>query len=618
MLRALIPLLLLIPQISLAQGTDTAKSDSSEADTLAPIPPNPYPSTHFDTISFDDLLTNTPLEHPFRPGLGNLGLDSYSLVPDVKGRDGIGYWIGLPQNPYTYPHPLPTTYDVRYPITRIAYSFGSNEEQFFNITHTQNITPRWNVAIEYRKFGSPGPYPRQRTNNGNFTFSTQYREAQGHYQVRASYQGDRTVLQQNGGILDPTVFEEDQQGNRAAFRTRLEEAQSEPSSDEIRLDHAFFPTGRDFEADSAPALQRKLGIYHQGKASNVLSRYKALTPDSGFYDNIHFDSLGTRDSIHYKTLDQTAGLLFQEIRDGAVRGELRLGFRYRLMRNSMMGMSEDLNDAALLLKGDWSFGRHQLRAKASYGTSGYGKGDHLLKGEWSYPFELQGSFDSLGGELSYKDRSPAYSYQRYRSNHFIWDQELSSVKTLHARARWGEPRRKDGLAISYTRKQNALYFDRSAHPRSADEELRFFRAHARQDFRFGKWGAKLQAIYQKEWSSDIVRVPEYIGRGELFFETPLFDQALTARFGARATYYAAYRGYAYMPAIRRFYLQDEPVTGDYPFFDLFIQGKVGSIRFFLELDHGNAGLMGYRYYGAPNYPLRDRMIRGGLKWDIYN
>ncbi|MFB6258151.1 MAG: putative porin [Flavobacteriales bacterium] len=627
-MRSALLLFLLVPLAFQVDGqsfsgsdTTSAQVDTGKVDSISkPVPPLPYPTYALDSLSFDRIRRNTPLASPFRPGLGNLGLDHYSLLQDPHGKGRIGFRPGLPEHPFAFPDGPPPTFDVRYPVTRLEYSLGSNEEQFFNITHTQNITPRWNVGIRYRKLGSPGPYPRQKTNSGNFLFSTNYREAQGHYQVKASFQADRSKIQQNGGILHDSTFEENAQNDRGAFRVNLEKAQSNSRYDEGRIQHSFFPTGRTF--DSSTTTWTKLGIYHRAIGRQLRFGYIDDAPDSSFYDRIAQDS--TSDLNHFERLSNQAGIVLQKWEQERNELLVRLGYRFRFFRTRLKTKVIDrrstLKDGSILLNALWRGGKQALQAKLAYGTQGYGEGDRLALGRWTHGAGLNGIGDSIGFRFSYKERSPTYLSQHYRSNHIYWDNAFPRIKSLHARARLGAPEEegREGFSISYTRMENAVYYDRQAMPRSADEKVLFARAQLKQRFEVGKWGLHLKGAWQKEWKSDILRLPEFIVRGGIYFETPLFDRALRARFGIRCNYYSAYRGDAYMPVTRRFYLQDEERIGDYPFLDLYFHGKVSGIMFFVEMDHGNSGLMGYQYYGAPHYPLRDRTFRLGVKWDIFN
>ncbi|MFB6258083.1 MAG: putative porin [Flavobacteriales bacterium] len=623
MLRNLLIFLIAFPIVTQgqnAQGSrpDRARPDTGSTDSIQKtVPPIPFPAPELDSFSFDHPYGRTPLEYPKRPGLGNLGLDSYSLVPGLKGAAGIGHRPGLPKNPYAFPQKnRPPAFDVRYPITRLEYSMGSEEEQFFAVTHTQNITPRWNIGLRYRKFGSPGSYRRQRSNFGKFTFSSNFRDPKGYYQAMVAYQGDRSRMQQNGGIQDPTAFKKNEENSRGAYRIRLDQASSRSRYDRILLQQALFPTGRIFSKEVGEGF--KGGFFHRGSVRKLRFSYTGENPSASLYDRILLDSNKTRDRIRFERLDQRGGILFQKRKNGRLSGQFRAGYRLRLLRNRLMEHAEKLRDEEVYLKGVWNQGKNRFGGKAAYGIRGYGKGDRLLRAVIGRKMPLEGVADSLILSSTYKERSPAYLHRKYRSNHFRWENSFQKVGRLHFRLRWGGPEKKEGISISHTSIRDLIYFGRKAMPEQAEEASRIGRARVRQRFRMGKWGTELYGVWQKEWGNNVLRFPEFFLRGGIFFQTPLFDRALQARFGARATYYSKYKAYAYKPATRRFYLQEEERIGNYPFIDIYFHGKVKSILFFLELDHGNAGLMGYRYFGAPHYPLRDRMIRAGFKWNIYN
>jgi hypothetical protein len=556
------------------------------------------------------------LQYPDRPGLGNLGTDSYSLIPELDDDPRIGYRPGLPRNPYAFSNSEVPAYDVRYPVTKMEYSMGTKEEQFFRITHTQNIEPEWNVGVSYRKFGSTGLYRRQKSNFGNFHFSTNYRHPDGYYQGKLAYQADRSRLQQNGGISDPEAFEENLRGSRETFRIRLSNASSRSRYDRIQLKHSLFPGGRSFLKDTSE--HPEFGVFHRASFRNTRSFYRDGNPLSAFYERTILDSVETRDKMILKRFGNRVGLLLQERKKGRGGSEARVGFRHHFIRNRLLGKGEAFQDGVIFLKGTHQWKGQLIQARLAYGAMGYGEGDRSVSACWQREEAVEGVADSLALSVNYKERQPAYLHQNYRSNHFSWDRSLPSPKILEARARWGEPREREGVSVSHTRIGDAIYYGTDARPRSAEEELALFRTQLRQRFRVGKWGAELYGVWQKEWNTDILRLPEFYLRGGIFFETPLFDRALKARFGARCTYYSSYRGHAYMPATRRFYLQNEERIGDYPFIDLYFQGRKGDILFFVELDHGNAGLMGYGYYGAPHYPLRDRTVRLGFKWNLFN
>ncbi len=73
-----------------------------------------------------------------------------------------------------------------------------------------------------------------------------------------------------------------------------------------------------------------------------------------------------------------------------------------------------------------------------------------------------------------------------------------------------------------------------------------------------------------------------------------------------------------MPMLRSFYIQDQELVGNYPYFDFYVAAKVKSARVFVKLSHINSGFSGTGYYAAPNYPMADRMLRLGVDWTFWN
>ena len=73
-----------------------------------------------------------------------------------------------------------------------------------------------------------------------------------------------------------------------------------------------------------------------------------------------------------------------------------------------------------------------------------------------------------------------------------------------------------------------------------------------------------------------------------------------------------------MPALRRFYAQNQVKTGGYPLLDVICAFKLK--RFDLELKVNNV-LDRYDnkvWYVFPDYPVWQRNFQVGMKWDLFN
>ena len=88
--------------------------------------------------------------------------------------------------------------------------------------------------------------------------------------------------------------------------------------------------------------------------------------------------------------------------------------------------------------------------------------------------------------------------------------------------------------------------------------------------------------------------------------------------GLDVKYFSSFDAMDYNPVSNQFFLSNERSTGNYPVADIFINGKIQSVRFFIKVSHANEGLLGYNYYGALHYPIKDRSFQFGINWSFLN
>jgi hypothetical protein len=115
----------------------------------------------------------------------------------------------------------------------------------------------------------------------------------------------------------------------------------------------------------------------------------------------------------------------------------------------------------------------------------------------------------------------------------------------------------------------------------------------------------------------VLNVPDFVGRGSLYFTDRLFKKALFLQTGFTANYFTKYNLNAYDPILAEFYVQNSQEFGNFPLLDFFINMKVRQTRIFLKAEHFNSSFTGNDFYSAPGYPYRDFNIRFGIVWNFF-
>ena len=114
-----------------------------------------------------------------------------------------------------------------------------------------------------------------------------------------------------------------------------------------------------------------------------------------------------------------------------------------------------------------------------------------------------------------------------------------------------------------------------------------------------------------------LNVPKWITRTSLVLDTYVFKKALYIQAGGTFQYFSKFYADQYNPVMGEFASQNHTMIGNYPRVDLFLNAKIQQTRFFLKYEHFNSNRTGYDFFSAPFVPYRDRSIRFGLVWNMF-
>ena len=165
---------------------------------------------------------------------------------------------------------------------------------------------------------------------------------------------------------------------------------------------------------------------------------------------------------------------------------------------------------------------------------------------------------------------------------------------------------------------NVVYMNQSAFPQQASGTYTVTQAWFLKNFHVGHFNLDNKFYFQRVTGVDIIRVPTLTANSTLSFSLTLFKKALQTEFGVSMFYHTKWKGDAWMPATRSFYLQDEMNTGGYPYADAFLDIRIKRARLFVKYQHVNSGWMDYSYFMTPHYPQPDRAFKFGVSWLFYD
>lgn len=517
------------------------------------------------------------------------------------------------------------------PFTELNYVFGSQSEQLFNAVHSQNFGDNFNINLGFNKINSQGFYARSKTNHTQFSFSSSFLTKNNRYGFVTHYFNNILDIQENGGISDTTEFQNDLKPIRQSIFVNLDEATS-LAQNQIRDQEAFlkqfvfFGQSKTKTVDSAKFeyTDPNYRLTHEITYHTSKKKYTDQNPVSGFYDNVFIDSALTSDSISSGRISNkiSFGKVFFSDKGLQKDGELFLKHDfYDYYQNQNIDTSFQNIFAGLEVHR--FFGNFEIFAQSDYGISGYNKDDMKFEGKIDYRERhkvdsLSGNSFNSGIELNFSKTEPQLFYQKYYSNHFIWNNNFSKQQLISAKGYFENENLKLRAKIGVNFLNDYIYFDKWARPNQFKGDLIHSYGFVEKEFRLWKFHFLSKIRYQYINEKKILPLPEWLASQAIYFQAFLFDKALKLQVGGEVYYYDRHKAYDYMPATSQFFLQDDFSLGQYPYFDAFVNFKVKRARVFVKYQHLNAGYFGYKYYMIPRYPMPDAAIKFGVNWRLYN
>lgn len=583
-------------------------------------------SIWYDTMSFVNPAAFQPEDaETFYQTLGSGGMALQPLLFLISPKSGFSYGRNS-FDPYRYQQSNTRFFSVLRPFTDLRYQMGKDREQTIEVLHSQNVWKGLSLGLQYRLFRDNGHLARQKSDLSNFALKAHFLSENQRYEVYADYLRNRFTTQENGGLVNDSLYRENTESDPSLYAIRLSAAEGFLKASELFIQQQYHleVPGNSVTGDSINRKFWSLGtLMHRFKYSRETQRFRDENPASGYYYHIYADSLLSLDSIYQEKYENE--LLWTNIRKDKQHQFMQLYFgvghelakhEYGIHSDTMkIGASKTFQ--SIILKGGIRkpvFKSLTLNGQFEYiSVSDYNAGDFSLEG--SLEQVIGRDFKMKGGVLL-ASQQPDYFYSFYQSNHFKWEQELEKTNSLTSRFQFIGPGVYAGL--DYSLVSNFMYMGQDSLPHQFSNEFSVLSAQASYRFRWKKMGFTPKVLYQLTNKEDILPLPQLAAKLRIDFSLNLFDGVLKTTTGLEASYFTAYYAPAYIPALRSFVLQDETKIGGYPYADVFITAQLKRARFSLRYMHVNQGWPAYDHFGSPGYALEGRGFKFGLSWMFHD
>lgn len=572
--------------------------------------------------------------------LGNIGTANTSLIffnPFNRGFD-----IGMHAfDAYMLTNENCLYYNTRRPYTTLSYNLGMGSEHVLKVMHTQRIFPTLQLGIQYNHTNSDGFYQRQGVVRHDIRFFGRYHSYNNKYKMVFNYTHNEMDVYENGGLRNDSTFIYNgllfngtiaPNMQRNSYPVMLDSANNRWYNNGVFIQHGYtFDRKKDSLAvdDERPLFT----FMHTAYYNNDERRFRDGMPNNNFYGNVLVDSSYSLNKYTTHEVSNEIKAIFYMRKKYASKSPLSGGIKHQFihLKNNVGYLQGDT------LRTDSTFNRHAfhnlsafgqlhfdfaeqfaLAARADYYFAGYNLNDlHIAASAIYHSKDSAKVHHSFVAFFNFRLVEPTYIQHQFYSNHRQWNNSFGKQRIVHVGATYKAPEWNLDATFNAYLLNNYIYFDQNITPQQNTGVNSVFTLEIHKRFR--AWRFYFDNYFTGQYSSsDIIRLPYFVGRFSFYYQGYLFKKALLLNAGFDITYNTPYKANAYAPVTSQFYLQDQITTGNYPFLDIFISAQVKTVRIFVKLRNTNQRWPNVPYFGTPHNPLQDRSVQVGLSWNFYN
>lgn len=538
-------------------------------------------------------------------------------------------------------------YHTTTPYSSVGYKKGfvtNLDQNDISFMFTGNVSRRTNLGMTIDYLNSYGRFSNQ---EGKTVFGSVFGSYNGdHYSLQAAFTWNTLSNFENGGLSNPNDLQgslkpEDmpvkmkgmsafrylsgylnhyysicvERERKVNYRERDEEG-NWVKKDSIKIEYVPVTTFR-----------------HVFETTDATKRYVEKPTVKGFYSDIYRDSVATKDTAACLTIKNTLSVTFEEefntwLKFGAIVYAMNETQRH-ILRDSIIPLPT-INDSIYNIH--WTNNLYiggalyKNRGKhIHYGFDGnvcllgYKLGEFQVNGHLDAGFRLGKDSMTLAAHAYFKNETPDFYLQHYRSNHYQWENDFNKTLRFHIGGEVAYPTQwvKPKLKVAFENITQHIYFDENGLPKQMNGNIQLLSTDLQLNFTTPWVNLDNRVVYQHT-SSAYLPLPTLTMYNNLYYHGT-WVKALDVQIGVDMRFFTKYYAPVLNPALGQFCVQDKEQVGNYPIMNVYANFYVKHIRLklFAQYQHFNASFMNKQYFSMPNYPMAPDMFRAGLSWHFY-
>lgn len=545
---------------------------------------------------------------------GNIGTASFNLVRTIPTEAFLDWGINH-YDDYKLGNSKRNIILNKKPFSRVNYLLGSKKEQVLNVTHQQHITKNMIAGLDYLTEASNGFYSDQLSKQRSFDAFYLMNTNNNMYKLLASYTSNRHEAQENGGIVNDTLFI-----NYTDNRDAEESLVNLLSAKSLNKDNTYFlkqklnlvnNSTKFTDADSLENNRLSISLNNTSKYSRKAFLFEETNVDLDFFNSIYYDSVSTYDSSFVTEIVNKFGIEFQKNLGIQTNANLEIFTNFQEFTYFQNYIDTAINSfdvgIATGIKQNEIF---ELSLLGKFALTKELKNNYFFSGALKYDVSKKIKFES---RISFIEKPGSIIFKLFDSNHFKWTNNFKNENKSDISVLIGF---KELVKIKYNLKKynNYLFFDSLINAQQFGEDINVSMFEFSHTLNFRKFNYNGITSYNTSNYEEIIPVPEIQLFHSIYYEDKLFKVRMPIQVGVDLRYHTKYFAQAYMPAIGQRYVQTKQAIGNYLFADFFFNFKINNSKLFFKVDHFNEGFTKRNYFIMPYHPMMGRSFKVGIKW----
>lgn len=551
---------------------------------------------------------------------------------------------------YQFTIPETKFFNTTRPYSEIGYLLGSKSEQMINVLHTQNITPDWNVAFQYRMINAPGYFKSQNTNHNNYRINSAYQSKNRRYHLFFALVNNKIQSAENGGISDSADYINDAKtySNRITVPVGMVDSASFTST----VFSSSIKTGNKYRNFSFFLRQQ----YDLGRKDSIVTDSSVIPlfyPKVRAEHTIRYTSyqyafsdattaLPVRDSFYYRNYDQrNSGAVLLQDKWKEIYNDFSL-YQFPDEKNSQQFFK--IGASLQNLQGNFnasSTGLYNISAHAEYRNktrnqkwdieangelylAGYNAGNYL--GVVSLKRYISRQLGYLTAGFQNINRTPSFIFEPGSSFNLSNSSGFNNENITNIFATIEQPIRNLRLSGNYYLITNYTYFTEYYKAQQSAPLFNLLQITADKKFNITRhWKLYSNATIQQKAGAVDLNVPLFFTTQRINYEGNLGFKNLGMAVGAEFLYHTPYKADGYSPVTGQFFYQDRTtISLKRPEINAYFHFRIKRFTAYVRTENLNTLRVKEKFgftnnnFAAPNYAYPGMVFRLGIFWVFVN